>query len=64
MRTALSWVLAAGVLAAPAMASAGRTQYGWLFGTEVMPERGAELQTWIDEQNGLDPVDINSTTWG
>lgn len=64
MRTALSWVFAAGVLAAPAVASAGRTQYGWLFGTEVMPERGAELQTWIDEQNGLGPTDIHWTTWG
>src|SRR5204862_2855610 len=24
---------------------------GWLFGTEVMPERGVELQTWIQEEN-------------
>jgi hypothetical protein len=57
-------MLAAGVLAAPAVASAGRTQYGWLFGTEVMPERGAELQTWIDEENGRGPADAHSTTWG
>ncbi len=46
------------------MASAGRTQYGWLFGTEVMPERGAELQTWIDEENGRGPENIHWTTWG
>lgn len=54
----------AGVLAAPGVASAGRTQYGWLFGTEVMPERGAEVQTWIDEENGRDPGNIHWTTWG
>ncbi len=56
--------MATGVIAAPAAASAGRTQYGWLFGTEVMPERGAELQTWVDEQNGRDPGNIHWTTWG
>jgi hypothetical protein len=60
----LPWLALAGVLAAPGSASAGRTQYGWLFGTEVMPERGAELQTWIDEENGRDPGDIHWTTWG
>jgi len=60
----LSWIVAAGVLATPGVASAGRTQYGWLFGTEVMPERGAELQTWIDEENGRDPGNIHWTTWG
>lgn len=46
------------------MVSAGRTPYGWLFGTEVMPERGAELQTWIDEENGREPNDIHWSTWG
>lgn len=64
MRTALFWVVALGVLAAPAIASAGRTQYGWLYGTEVMPERGAEIQTWVDEENGRRPGDIHWTTWG
>lgn len=29
-----------------------------------MPERGAELQTWIDEENGREPGDIHWTTWG
>jgi hypothetical protein len=35
----------------PRTASAGRSFYGWLYGTEVMPERGVELQTWIVEEN-------------
>ncbi|MDB4963316.1 MAG: hypothetical protein JWP01_3315 [Myxococcales bacterium] len=57
-------MFAAAFLGAPGVASAGRTQYGWLFGTEVMPERGAELQTWIDEENGREPADYHQTTWG
>jgi hypothetical protein len=52
------------VLATPGIASAGRTQFGWLFGTEVMPERGAEVQTWIDEENGRGAANIHWTTWG
>jgi hypothetical protein len=43
-------LLVAAVIAAPGAASAGRTFYGWLpYGTEVMPERGVELQTWVYE---------------
>jgi hypothetical protein len=35
----------------PRTADAGRSFYGWLYGTEVMPERGVELQTWIAEED-------------
>jgi hypothetical protein len=31
----------------PRSAHAGRNVYGWLYGTEVLPERGVELQSWI-----------------
>ena len=55
---------ASAVLLAPAVASAGRTQFGWLFGTEVMPERGAEIQTWVTEENGADEVNYHDTVWG
>lgn len=34
-------------------ASAGRTFYGWLYGTEVMPQRGVEMQTWVFEVDDL-----------
>lgn len=57
-------MIALGVVCAPGLANAGRTQYGWLFGTEVLPERGAEMLTWIDEQNGRAPTDIHWTRWG
>src|SRR3954454_6504842 len=43
------------LLIAAGTAHAGRTFYGWLYGTEVMPERGAELQTWISEENDAVP---------
>lgn len=61
---AAAWVAA---LASPGVADAGRSHYGWLYGTEVMPERGAEIQTWIAEENGKGgPEDIHDTTmwWG
>jgi hypothetical protein len=41
------------LLAIPRVANAGRTHYGWLYGTEVLPERGTEIQTWIFEKNGM-----------
>jgi hypothetical protein len=47
-------IVAVVLMASSATASAGRTYYGWLWGTEVMPERGAELMTWVAEQNDLD----------
>lgn len=49
MRTALAALLVACLL--PHTAEAGRDFYGRLYGTEVMPERGVELQTWIAEEN-------------
>jgi hypothetical protein len=42
-------------------AEAGRTFYGWLYGTEVMPERSAEIQTWVLEENGRDPGNVKTT---
>jgi len=46
-------------LATPA--HAGRTFFGWLYGTEVMPERGAEIQTWVYEENGRGPADVKTS---
>jgi hypothetical protein len=49
VRTVLALVFLACVL--PRTAHAGRTYYGWLYGTEVVPERGVELQTWVQDEN-------------
>ena len=42
------------VIVCSAPAYAGRTFFGWLYGTEVMPERSAEIQTWVLEENRAD----------
>jgi len=55
------------VVASSGSASAGRTFYGWLYGTEVMPERGVEMQTWIYEVDDLETNNHSKTTslwWG
>ncbi len=58
MRGGLALVVAA-LVAAPGSADAGRTFYGWLYGSEVMPERGVELQSWITEENFDPRVETN-----
>jgi hypothetical protein len=49
VRTVLAFLLLACVL--PRTADAGRSFYGWLYGTEVIPERGVELQTWVQDES-------------
>ncbi|HET9623950.1 MAG TPA: hypothetical protein VFP84_21410 [Kofleriaceae bacterium] len=49
MRTAFAALLATCLLSGTA--HAGRSFFGWLQGTEVMPERGVELQVWTIEEN-------------
>lgn len=46
-------------------ADAGRRFAGWLTGPEVLPERGAELEAWIFEENGKDLANAKTTffTW-
>ncbi len=65
MRTAISGVVALVLVSAPGTAHAGRTFYGWLYGTEVVPERGVEITNTIDEENGFaGAADVHWTTWG
>jgi len=42
-------------------ARAGRSGFAWFFDTEVVPERGVELETWIIDENGLGDQDIDIT---
>lgn len=39
-------------------AQAGRSQYAWLYGAEVLPEKSVEIQQWVYERNGL----VDNTT--
>lgn len=55
------------VLAATAgTARAGRTPFGWSYGTDIVPERGTELETWFLEENGEGDEKKNETAfwWG
>jgi hypothetical protein len=67
MRRALAIGVGGAVLALCAgRADAGRTFYGWLYGTEVNPERGVEIETWLFEEDGLGANRSQSSTvwWG
>lgn len=47
-------------------AQAGRSQYAWLYGAEVLPEKSVEVQQWVYERNGLidDTVKDTALWWG
>ena len=60
MRTVLALLLVACLV--PRTADAGRSFYGWLYTTEVMPERSVELQTWILDESGKYGTS-NKETW-
>ena len=59
-------VMALGLVSFAAPAHAGRTHFGWLYGSEVIPERGVEIENWILEENkkGDAKVDETSFWWG
>ncbi|HEU0035363.1 MAG TPA: hypothetical protein VFQ53_32360 [Kofleriaceae bacterium] len=47
-------------------AHAGRSHFAWLYGAEVNPERGVEVETWILEENkkGDAKTDETAFWWG
>jgi hypothetical protein len=55
-----------GLCAGHGDATAGRTFYGWLYGSEVMPERGVEFQQWVYEKDNLGSAHKRETSvwWG
>lgn len=58
----MRWFAALVAIALPATAVAGRSYYGWLYGTEVLPERGAEVMSWVAEENDLSQENHASET--
>ncbi len=42
-------------------ARAGRSGFAWFFDSEVVPERGVELETWLIEENSLGDADKDTT---
>ena len=54
------------LLVGSATAHAGRTHFAWSYGTDVIPERGTELEMWIYEENKLGDLKVDETEywWG
>src|SRR5918996_52425 len=42
-------------------ARAGRSGFAWFFDSEVVPERGVELETWVIDENSLGDDDRDTT---
>ncbi|HSD89606.1 MAG TPA: hypothetical protein VLB44_18875 [Kofleriaceae bacterium] len=64
-RLAVSTVFIVAALRAQS-AHAGRTHFAWLYGSDVIPERGVEVENWIAEENkkGDAKADETSFWWG
>jgi len=60
-RVKIASVVIAG-LAFASPASAGRTHYGWINGTEVVPERGVELETWVQDLDNVGETERDETS--
>src|SRR6478752_4465997 len=63
----MRWLAALGVVAGLAGTSAaGRTPFAWSYGTDIIPERGLELESWINEENQKDGSNTGETSfwWG
>lgn len=53
-------VAALALYASPARA--GRSHYGWIGGTEVVPERGVELETWVQDLDNVGDAERDETS--
>ncbi len=54
------------LLAGERAAHAGRSDFGWLYDTETLPERGVELEQWISDEHRQGPshADDTGVWWG
>ena len=52
------------VLAAAQPAAAGRSFYAWLPATDIVPDRGTEVETWIAEENDEGDTHLRETLVG
>jgi hypothetical protein len=60
----LGALAAISIVVAPTPARAGRSFFGWLQGTEVMPERSVELQNVLYEENRVeDDANRSESGW-
>lgn len=66
MSRSVSCLAALALLLGASTAHAGRTHFGWSYGTDIIPERGTELEWWILEENKEGDTNKDETAfwWG
>jgi len=60
------WATLSVVAGLASTAHAGRSHFAWSYGTDIIPERGLELESWINEENQKDGSTSGETSfwWG
>jgi hypothetical protein len=56
-------VVLAIMLGSPRDARAGRGRFGWLYGSELVPEKGVELESWLVNTNQKGDTNENEFDW-
>ncbi len=51
------------MIAAPNTAMAGRARFGWLYGSEILPEKGVELESWLLTTSQKGDTKENEFNW-
>jgi hypothetical protein len=59
-------ITAAVLVCCASSAHAGRSHFGWLYGSDIVPERGVEIESWILEENQKGDAKTGETAfwWG
>src|SRR5512147_2708649 len=63
MRLRCTVAVTVAVIALTGSASAGPSRHAWLYGTEVLPERQVEIETWVQEEDGKGDDHADETLW-
>lgn len=64
VRTGPLWVGLLGLVVSGAPAHAGRRHLAWAEGTETVPERGYEIESWLADELGAGDADRDETRLG
>jgi hypothetical protein len=59
-----TWLVIAFGISLGGRAHAGQTHFGWLYGTDTLPQRGVEIVSWVEDQTGLGTLDQTWLAWG
>ncbi len=54
-------LVAVGLVASAGAAHAGRSRFAWLYDAETVPQRGVEVESWVQETDGRGGAGIDET---